>query len=131
MQAVYEHTVTAELTQAADRARVLIHPASTVYLLTNEPCPRSVQETPVSWAVRGGTGSGPVDRPAPGPQRSLPVSSRVGRFQKSCNRSNGKPFRRGRRECRAGAGEATGRAGKGGPPPARHVLGMEGFPARQ
>jgi hypothetical protein len=39
MQAVYEHTVTAELTQAADRARVLIHPEAMVYLLTNEPCP--------------------------------------------------------------------------------------------
>jgi hypothetical protein len=40
MQAVYEHTVTAELTQAADRARVLIHPQAIVYLVTNEPCPR-------------------------------------------------------------------------------------------
>jgi hypothetical protein len=40
MQAVYEHTVTAELTQAADRARVLIHPSATVYLVTNEPCPK-------------------------------------------------------------------------------------------
>jgi hypothetical protein len=39
MQAVYEHTVTAELTQAADRARVLIHQEAMVYLLTNEPCP--------------------------------------------------------------------------------------------
>jgi hypothetical protein len=39
MQAVYEHTVTSELTQAADRARVLIHTAARVYLVTNEPCP--------------------------------------------------------------------------------------------
>jgi hypothetical protein len=39
MQAVFEHTVTAELTQAADRARVLIHPQAVVYLATNEPCP--------------------------------------------------------------------------------------------
>jgi hypothetical protein len=40
MQAVYDHTVTAELTHAADRARVLIHPGGRVYLVTNEPCPR-------------------------------------------------------------------------------------------
>jgi hypothetical protein len=40
MQAVYDHTVTAELTHAADRARVLIHRDATVYLVTNEPCPR-------------------------------------------------------------------------------------------
>ena len=40
MQAVYEHTVTAELTQAADRARVLIHANARVYLVTNEPCPK-------------------------------------------------------------------------------------------
>jgi hypothetical protein len=40
MQAVYDHTVTAELTHAADRARVLIHESATVYLVTNEPCPR-------------------------------------------------------------------------------------------
>jgi hypothetical protein len=40
MRAVYEHTVTAELTQAADRARVLIHEGARVYLVTNEPCPR-------------------------------------------------------------------------------------------
>jgi hypothetical protein len=39
MQAVYEHTVTAELTHAADRARVLIHKHARVYLVTNEPCP--------------------------------------------------------------------------------------------
>ncbi len=39
MQAVYAHQVTAELTHAADRARVLIHP-TTVYLVTNEPCPK-------------------------------------------------------------------------------------------
>jgi hypothetical protein len=39
MQAVYEHTTTAELTQAADRARVLIHKNARVYLVTNEPCP--------------------------------------------------------------------------------------------
>jgi hypothetical protein len=39
MQAVYQHTVTAELTHAADRARVLIHPQATVYLVTNEICP--------------------------------------------------------------------------------------------
>jgi hypothetical protein len=37
MQAVYEHTVTAELTHAVDRARVLNN-AATVYLVTNEPC---------------------------------------------------------------------------------------------
>jgi hypothetical protein len=40
MQGVYDHTVTAELTQAADRARVLIHPGARVYLVTNEPCPK-------------------------------------------------------------------------------------------
>jgi hypothetical protein len=40
MQAVYEHTATAELTHAADRARVLIHESARVYLLTNELCPR-------------------------------------------------------------------------------------------
>lgn len=40
MQSVYDHTVTAELTHAADRARVLIHPGAVVYLLTNEPCPK-------------------------------------------------------------------------------------------
>jgi hypothetical protein len=40
MQAVYDHTVTAELTHAADRARVLLHRDAVVYLLTNEPCPR-------------------------------------------------------------------------------------------
>jgi hypothetical protein len=40
MQAVYDHTVTAELTHAADRARVLIHDEAVVYLVTNEPCPR-------------------------------------------------------------------------------------------
>jgi hypothetical protein len=40
MQAIYDHTVTAELTHAADRARVLIHQDAVVYLLTNEPCPR-------------------------------------------------------------------------------------------
>jgi|GEM_PF-6661011 len=40
MQAVYEHTVTAELTHAADRARVLIHEGAVVYLATNEPCPK-------------------------------------------------------------------------------------------
>jgi hypothetical protein len=40
MQAVYNHTVTAELTQAADRARVLIHNDAIVYLVTNEPCPK-------------------------------------------------------------------------------------------
>jgi hypothetical protein len=40
MQAVYDHAVTSELTQAADRARVLIHPEARVYLVTNEPCPR-------------------------------------------------------------------------------------------
>jgi hypothetical protein len=40
MQGVYDHTVTAELTQAADRARVLIHSQAVVYLVTNEPCPR-------------------------------------------------------------------------------------------
>lgn len=40
MQAVYEHTVTAELTHAADRARVLIHKQARVYLVTNEPCPK-------------------------------------------------------------------------------------------
>src|SRR5208282_2477393 len=40
MQAVYEHTVTAELTHAADRARVLVHEDATVYLVTNEPCRR-------------------------------------------------------------------------------------------
>jgi hypothetical protein len=39
MQAVYDHTVTAELTQAADRARLLLHRNATVYLVTNEPCP--------------------------------------------------------------------------------------------
>ena len=38
VQAVYEHTVTAELTHAADRARVLIHRKATLYLVTNEPC---------------------------------------------------------------------------------------------
>ena len=40
MAAVYAHTVTAELTHAADRARVLIHRDARVYLVTNEPCPR-------------------------------------------------------------------------------------------
>jgi len=40
MQAVYAHKVTAELTHAADRARVLIHSSACVYLVTNEPCPR-------------------------------------------------------------------------------------------
>jgi hypothetical protein len=40
MQAIYEHTVTAELTQAADRARVLIHQDARVYLVTNEPSAR-------------------------------------------------------------------------------------------
>lgn len=40
MQAIYNHTVTAELTQAADRARVLIHQDAVVYLVTNEPCPQ-------------------------------------------------------------------------------------------
>jgi hypothetical protein len=40
MQAVYDHTVTAELTHAADRARVLIHRDAAVYLVTNEPCPQ-------------------------------------------------------------------------------------------
>jgi hypothetical protein len=40
MQAVYDHTVTAELTQAADRARVLLHKDAMVYLVTNEPCPK-------------------------------------------------------------------------------------------
>jgi hypothetical protein len=40
MQAVYEHTVTAELTHAADRARVLVHQEAVVYLVTNEPGPR-------------------------------------------------------------------------------------------
>ncbi len=40
MQAVYDHTVTAELTHAADRARVLTHRSALVYLVTNEPCPR-------------------------------------------------------------------------------------------
>jgi hypothetical protein len=40
MQAIYNHTVTAELTHAVDRARVLIHQDATVYLVTNEPCPR-------------------------------------------------------------------------------------------
>jgi hypothetical protein len=40
MQAVYDHTVTAELTHAADRARVLIHRNALVYLATNEPCPK-------------------------------------------------------------------------------------------
>jgi hypothetical protein len=38
MQAVYDHTVAAELAHAADRARVLSQP-TTVYLLTNEACP--------------------------------------------------------------------------------------------
>jgi hypothetical protein len=40
MQAVYDHTVTAELTHAADRARVLIHRNAMVFLITNEPCPK-------------------------------------------------------------------------------------------
>lgn len=40
MQAIYDQTVTAELTHAADRARVLIHHGATVYLVTNEPCPK-------------------------------------------------------------------------------------------
>jgi hypothetical protein len=40
MQAVYDHTVTAELTHAADRARVLCHKNAVVYLVTNEPCPK-------------------------------------------------------------------------------------------
>jgi hypothetical protein len=40
MEAVYEHTVTAELTHAADRARVHIHRDASVYLITNEPCPK-------------------------------------------------------------------------------------------
>jgi hypothetical protein len=40
MQAVYDHTVTAELTHAADRARVLIHQDAVVFLVTNEPCPK-------------------------------------------------------------------------------------------
>jgi hypothetical protein len=40
MQAVYDHTVTAELTHAADRARVLIHRDAVVYLVANEPCPQ-------------------------------------------------------------------------------------------
>lgn len=40
MQAVYDYTVVAELTHAADRARVLIHQDAVVYLVTNEPCPR-------------------------------------------------------------------------------------------
>ena len=40
MQAIYDHTVTAELTHAADRARVLIHRGATVYVVTNEPCPK-------------------------------------------------------------------------------------------
>lgn len=40
MQAVYDHTVTAELTHAADRARVLLHESARVYLVTNEPCPK-------------------------------------------------------------------------------------------
>jgi hypothetical protein len=40
MQAIYDHTVTAELTHAADRARVLIHKEAVVYLVTNEPCPK-------------------------------------------------------------------------------------------
>jgi hypothetical protein len=40
MQAIYEHTATAELTQAADRARVLIHQDARVYLVTNEPSAR-------------------------------------------------------------------------------------------
>jgi hypothetical protein len=40
MQAVYQNTVTAELTHAADRARVLIHKTATVYLVTNESCPK-------------------------------------------------------------------------------------------
>jgi hypothetical protein len=39
MQAIYDHTVTSELIQAADRARILRHPA-TVYLVTNEVCPQ-------------------------------------------------------------------------------------------
>jgi hypothetical protein len=38
MQAVYQATVTAELAQAADRARVLNHPEAVVYIVTNEPC---------------------------------------------------------------------------------------------
>lgn len=40
MQAIYDHTVTAELTHAADRARVLTQRNAAVYLVTNEPCPR-------------------------------------------------------------------------------------------
>ncbi|MGH7171501.1 MAG: hypothetical protein ACRELG_14595, partial [Gemmataceae bacterium] len=40
MQAVYDHTVTAELTHAADRARVLTHRNAAVFLVTSEPCPR-------------------------------------------------------------------------------------------
>lgn len=40
MQAVYDHTVTAELTHAADRARVLSHRNTVVFLVTTEPCPR-------------------------------------------------------------------------------------------
>jgi hypothetical protein len=40
MTAVYNHTVTAELTHASDRARVLIHRDAIVYLVTNEPCPK-------------------------------------------------------------------------------------------
>jgi hypothetical protein len=40
MRAIYDHTVTSELTHAADRARVLIHKEAVVYLVTNEPCPK-------------------------------------------------------------------------------------------
>jgi hypothetical protein len=40
MQAVYEHTVTSELIHAADRARVLKHKDTVVYLVTNEPVPK-------------------------------------------------------------------------------------------
>jgi hypothetical protein len=40
MQAVYDHTVTAELTHAADRARLLNHRNAIVFLVTSEPCPR-------------------------------------------------------------------------------------------
>jgi len=39
MQAVYRHTTTAELTQAADRARVLIHKNARSIWSPTEPCP--------------------------------------------------------------------------------------------
>jgi hypothetical protein len=39
MQAIYRHTVTAELMHAVDRARVSIHRNAFVYLVTNEICP--------------------------------------------------------------------------------------------